>query len=63
MDKKIFIVGPGEYDEEPQKEETIGQQFGRLGGQATSKKYGKEHFKELAKKMWEKKRQAQNDTE
>lgn len=28
---------------------TIGQQFGSLGGAATLKRYGKEHFKELSK--------------
>ena len=34
-------------------DETIGQQFGRLGGIATRDKYGKDHFRELAKKSAE----------
>lgn len=44
------------------REETIGQKFGRLGGTATRKKYGKKHFKELAQKRWEKTSRL-NDTE
>ena len=30
--------------------EQIGRAFGKLGGDATFKKYGKSHFKELSKK-------------
>jgi len=39
---------------EVKKEETIGQQFGRLGGRATLKKYGKEHFRKMVQLRWEK---------
>ena len=37
--------------------ESIGQQFGRLGGKATLKKYGKKHFQEMnnKRKNWPKK--------
>ena len=34
-------------------EETVGQMFGRLGGQATLKKYGNKHFKKLSEKAAE----------
>lgn len=33
---------------------TIGQQFGSLGGTATLKRYGKDHFKNLSKLAAEK---------
>lgn len=35
------------------KEESIGQAFGRLGGRATLRKYGKQHFKKLSQKAAE----------
>lgn len=33
---------------EPQKQETLGQAFGRLGGLATSKAHGKPHYRRMA---------------
>ena len=38
----------------------LGKAFGSLGGNATLKKYGSDHFKKLSVKRWEKKR-AENE--
>lgn len=46
----------GKYKKDYVKSE-IGMAFGKLGGQATAKKYGKEYFKKLSDKSHEKRRQ------
>jgi len=40
---------------------SIAQQLGKAGGSKTLKKYGKKHFKEIAKKRWDKEKKQKDE--
>lgn len=47
----------------PKSSSDIAKELGRRGGLATKKKYGKEHFKKLIDKRWEKERAKKKEVE
>lgn len=48
--------------EEIQRSESA-KTLGRLGGNSTLKKYGKDHYKKMIEKRWNKKKEAKNETD